>query len=121
MSNIRDNFLSLNENRTKLAKAEIDKINAQNAIKENAVNEYYRNKEANLRKEKQHGKLLEAARNDAFAAVIKAIYITSLEAATLTDNAIMLAENTVDKWILTKLNKVIDECDKNYEKYDLYE
>ena len=42
---------------------------------------------------------MEAARDEAFAKVIKGIYIGALEVGTLSDNGIMLAESMVDNWI----------------------
>lgn len=48
---------------------------------------------------REHSRLMESAKNNALGDVLKAVYITALEAATLTDNGIILAESMVDQWI----------------------
>ena len=40
---------------------------------------------------------MESARNDALSTALKAIYITALEANSLTDEGIVLAETMVDR------------------------
>lgn len=59
-----------------------------------------------------HGNLLESCKNNELSKAIKAIYITALEANTLTDNGIFLAENMVDSWIKEKggATNIFREC-----------
>jgi hypothetical protein len=92
-------YKNLRENRERLAKKELDRINESKKQKDNFMNNYYSIKESRIMKENERSILLEAARNDALATAIKAIYITALEAETMTDNGILLAENMVDNWI----------------------
>ena len=75
-------------------------------------NDYHSIIEARNQRERLHGQLLEAARNNALSTAIKAIYITALEAGTLTDDAIILAESMVDNWIKEKggARKIFNEC-----------
>lgn len=94
-----ESFRSLHENNARLAKEEVRKINEANEAKANFMNNYYINKDIRARKETEHSKLLEAARNDGLAIALKAIYITALEAEAMTDNGILLAESMVDGWI----------------------
>ena len=92
-------YKNLRENRERLAKKELDRINESKKQKDNFMDKYYSIKESRIMKENERSILLEAARNDALATAIKAIYITALEAETMTDNGILLAENMVDNWI----------------------
>ena len=92
--------------------------NRQNALQEAVEkmqkqrNDYHSIIEARDQRERLHGQLLEAARNNALSTAIKAIYITALEAGTLTDDAIVLAESMVDNWIKEKggARKIFNEC-----------
>ena len=94
-----ESFRSLHENNARLAKEEVRKINEANEAKANFMNNYYINRDIKARKEAEHSKLLEAARNDGLSIALKAIYITALEAEAMTDNGILLAESMVDGWI----------------------
>lgn len=94
-----ESYKSLHENRAKLAAAELAKENAKTALREEFVNDYYKIQDARKRREDNRARILEAARNDALASAIKAIYITALEAHTLTDQSIIIAESIVDQWI----------------------
>lgn len=69
-------------------------------------------KEARLQRERNHGKLFESCKNNALSKAIKAVYITALEANTLTDNGIFLAENMVESWIKEKggAANIFSEC-----------
>lgn len=62
---------------------------------------------------KEHSILVEGARDNALSTVLKAIYITALEANTLTDDGILLAESMVDNWIAEKggATKILKECE----------
>lgn len=94
-----ERYKSLHENRVRLAQKEINKINEAAAARDNFIHNYHVIKDMKARKELQHSKLMEAARNDALATVMKAIYITAMEAECMMDENIILAENMVDKWI----------------------
>ena len=94
-----ERYKSLHENRLRLAQEEMRKINESAEARQSFINNYHAIRERKALKEAQHSKLMEAARNDALATVIKAIYITALEAESLMDENILLAENMVDKWI----------------------
>lgn len=81
-----------------------DKDNSLKAKKLAKINEwkdnYYKIINDRRAREVFHGRLLEAARNDAFGTCIKAIYITALdEYAGLSEDEAALAESIVDKWI----------------------
>lgn len=69
-------------------------------------------KESRIQKERNHGKLLESCKDNALSKAIKAVYITALEANTLTDNGIFLAENMVESWIKEKggASSIFREC-----------
>lgn len=78
---------------------------------------YFSIKDKKEARDRQHGRLMEAARNDALGTAIKAIYITAMEAETLTDSGIILAESLVDNWIKEKggAYRILSECkDKTY-------
>ena len=80
--------------------------------RESFMNNYHSIRESREQKLRLHGKLMEACRNEALATAIKAIYITALEAGTLTDDGIILAENMVDKWVEERggASKILSEC-----------
>lgn len=77
---------------------------AQEKIHEHAkfMNDYYKIKQSRLDKQRERVQIYESAQNQELATAIKAIYITALEAETLTDNGLLLAEELVDKWIATE-------------------
>lgn len=77
---------------------------AQEKIHEHAkfMNDYYKIKQSRLDKQRERVQLYESAQNKELATAIKAIYITALEAETLTDNGLLLAEELVDKWIVSE-------------------
>lgn len=97
--NIFANFQNLHESRLQLAAAELEKTKALEAQHEAMVNEYYAIRDKRAREERERHNLMEAARNDALSTVIKGIYIGALEAGSLTDDGLLLAESMVDKWI----------------------
>jgi hypothetical protein len=90
---------SLNENRNRLAQQEAAKIDKAVNERSNFMNNYYQIKESQHQQKMMRSKILESARNDALATCLKAIYITALEANTLTDQSIILAESMVDNYI----------------------
>ena len=63
---------------------------------------YYDIKQSRIDAKQERVKLYEAAQDQELATAIKGIYITALEAESLTDNGILLAEELVDKWIATE-------------------
>ena len=81
------------------------------------MNEYYSIKQSRIDKQKERVKLYESAQNEELATAIKGIYITALEAESLTDNGLLLAEEVVNKWIASEggAAKIIRE-NKNAEK-----
>jgi hypothetical protein len=80
--------------------------------RESFMNNYHSIRESREQKLRLHGKLMEACRNESLATAIKAIYITALEAGTLTDDGVILAESMVDKWIEERggASKILSEC-----------
>lgn len=67
--------------------------------KKSFMKNYYSIIEKRELKDRNHGRLLNEAKDYYFAQALKGIYIGALEAATLTDDAIYLAENMVDSYI----------------------
>lgn len=98
-NNIYESFKTLAETKQALAEKEAKRIQEAVQKKEDFRNKYNIIKEMKERKDREHGMLMEAARNDALATVVKAIYMTALEAEALTDDGILLAESMVDTWI----------------------
>ena len=84
--------------------ADNDEAKSQKRIHEHAkfMNDYYKIKQSRLDAQRERVKLYESAQDQELATAIKAIYITALEAETLTDNGILLAEELVDKWIVSE-------------------
>ena len=103
MKNIRHEILdsckAFNEHKNQLALEAENKINSKIALRESMKNNYYKALDRRRVADNTHAKLLEAARDNALSTVIKAIYITALEADMLTSNGLVLAENMVDTWI----------------------
>ena len=75
------------------------KIQKENAKTESFYNNYYNIIDNRKKLQAEKASLLENAMNNNLATAIKGIYITALEANTLTDDAIILAEGLVDNWI----------------------
>ena len=96
---IMETYMSLKENREKLAAEEVKKQNAVKEANENFYNKYYALQSMRNRKEANRSRIMEGARDDALSTVLKAIYITAMEAESLTDEGILLAESMVDNWI----------------------
>lgn len=94
-----ETYKNLHETRSKLAQKEIDAMNEKVAANERFKNQYHTIMDMRNRKESTRASLMEAARNDALSTIMKAIYITALEANSLTDDGIILAESMVDNWI----------------------
>ena len=90
------------------------------AIKEQQARQEFENNYHNIReareyKMRRHSQLLEEARNNALSTVLKGIYITALEAHTLTDNGIIIAESMVDNYIKERggATKILNSCKEN--------
>ena len=94
-----ETYKNLAATRSQLAQKEADAINEKAAVNERFKDQYHSIMDKRNRLESTRTVRMEAARNDALGTVMKAIYITALEAHTLTDNGIMLAESMVDSWI----------------------
>lgn len=94
-----ENFKNLKATEKALAEAEAAKVANKVAIRENWLKDYHIKMDMKARTDAEHARLMEAARDQALSSIIKAIYITALEAETLTDEGLLLAENMVDNWI----------------------
>lgn len=124
-----ENYRSFCENNNRLAAAELNKINEAAEKRKAFKDNYYYLRENTRRQEIETKQLLENARNTAFADCLKAIYITALEANTLTDEGILLAESLVDNYIkenggaskilgkvgndsylLSRISGIVEEC-----------
>ena len=75
------------------------KLKSEKAQRDAFLKEYYQIRHKRELNDRERGKLLEDCKNYFFGNVLKGIYIGALEAATLTDEALELAEATVDKYI----------------------
>ena len=94
-----ESYKNLAESRSQLAQKELNAVNEKSAEIERFKTNYYTRRDMRNRKEASRAALMEAARNEAFGTIIKAIYIGALEASTLTDDGIILAESMVENWI----------------------
>ena len=70
---LKATYKSLRENRARLAKEEMDKILAEQAKRDQFVNNYNRLIDRRDVNERMNAKLMESARNDAFAVALKAM------------------------------------------------
>lgn len=77
-------------------------VAAQEKKKSEFLNNYYKLRENREAAEREHGKMVNECKDYFFANALKGIYIGALEAATLTDDALFLAENMVDSYIKDK-------------------
>ena len=121
MKKRENNFLEAYKALDKLKSARLQsRVTKQELVSqayEDFEKKYFTIKDKKEARDRQHGRLMEAARNDALGTAIKAIYITAMEAETLTDNGIILAESLVDNWIKEKggAYHILSECkDKTY-------
>lgn len=94
-----ETYKNLTVTRSRLAQKEIESMNEKAAVNERFKDQYHTIMDMRNRKESTRSALMEAARNDALSTIVKAIYIGALEASTLTDSGIILAESMVDSWI----------------------
>lgn len=116
-NNFVETYKSLKRNQKRLSEAEEASINKKVAAineKRNNIADIVYNRE---QKRVDHQRLLEAARNDSLGIILKNIVIKSMDENTITDDGIILAEDTVDNWIKSKggANKILTEAgDKTY-------
>jgi hypothetical protein len=89
----------LYEDKAKLVAKEEAKVQQKINEHEDFVNNYYTIIDARHNRERERGRIMEGAINHAYSKALKAIYITALEAETLTDNGLILAEAMADNYI----------------------
>ena len=94
-----DAMRALKENNEALAKLEESKIQASIDKKNEWIKKYSSIRENRIQREKFHGKLLEAARDDIFGTCLKSIYITAMAEDGISESGIILAESMVEGWI----------------------
>ena len=87
------------ENRQRLADKEANKNKKYIEETNSFVKTYNKIRDKRVLNEREHGKLVEETRNNVFCDILKAIYITALEAEALTDNGLLLAESMVDNYV----------------------
>ena len=106
---------SLKERQEAMSNREAQSIREAEENRNNFIKKYHSIKENREARERMHGVLMEEARNNALSTAIKGIYIGALEAGTLTDNGIFLAETMVDNWIKERggASKILSEISNN--------
>ena len=106
---------SLKERQEAMANREAQSIREAEENRNNFIKKYHSIRENREARERMHGMLMEEARNNALSTAIKGIYIGALEAGTLTDNGIFLAETMVDNWIKERggASKILSEISNN--------
>ena len=99
VNEVLENYKAYKENRdafmSKFANRELAKINEKKEFlaKVNKI------RENRLAAEQEHGKLLNEAKDYYFKNALKGIYIGALEASTLSDEALFVAESMVDDYV----------------------
>lgn len=99
VNEVLENYKAYKENRDafmgKFANRELAKINEKKEFlaKVNKI------RENRLAAEQEHGKLLNEAKDYYFKNALKGIYIGALEASTLSDEALFVAESMVDDYV----------------------
>jgi hypothetical protein len=111
MNNSLEAYKLYKKNNDYLAEQEQKKLNEAANKRDAFMHNYSKIRENSIIKSNERSSILEAARNDALSTVLKAIYITALEAGTLTDDGIILAEAIVDDYITSKggASKIFNE------------
>ena len=106
---------SLKERQEAMSNREAQSIREAEENRNNFIKKYHSIRENREARERMHGVLMEEARNNALSTAIKGIYIGALEAGTLTDNGIFLAETMVDNWIKERggASKILSEISNN--------
>lgn len=87
------------DNNNKLAEKEVKKLNESVQKREDFIKKYHDIRRSRIDNQIERNKIIEGARDAELSTALKAIYITALEAETLTDNGLILAEELVDKYI----------------------
>ena len=102
----------LRERNNQLAAKDEQKINERVESHADFLKKYYDIRQSRVDNQIQRNKIIEGARNTELGTALKAIYITALEAETLTDNGLILAEELVEKYILDEggASKIMREC-----------
>lgn len=116
-NDIKEFHKSTVERQKELALNEAAKKAAINKKRDEFYSKYYNSLNERAIKENEHNSLLSSARNNALGTCIKAIYISALEANTLSDEGRALAERLVDNYISEKggAEKIFNECaDRSY-------
>lgn len=98
-NNYAEAFKCLKANNENRALKEAQAIESESERKKQFLKDYYSIRENGEMNRRRHGQLMEICRNDALGTAIKGIFIGALEAGTLTDNGLFLAESMVDTWI----------------------
>ena len=99
VNEVLENYKAYKESRNNfLGKFESARV-AEAKKRDEFIAKCYKIRENREAKEANHGKLLNEARDYYFKNALKGIYIGALEEATLTDDAIFLAENMVDTYV----------------------
>lgn len=106
---------SLKERQEAMSNREAQSIREAEENRNKFIKKYHSIRENREARERMHGVLMEEARNNALSTAIKGIYIGALEAGTLTDNGIFLAETMVDNWIKERggASKILSEISNN--------
>lgn len=97
-----ESYRALKENKIRREQEREKAYNEKADLYAKSKNDYYSLMESIEEKRRRHGQLMESAKDNALSTALKAIYITALEASTLTDDGLILAENMVDSWIKEK-------------------
>ena len=105
------NFKALKENRERLANKEMQITSEAVNRRDQFMKNYYKIMESAEVKRRRHAQLMEICRDNALNIAIKGIFIGALEAGTLTDNGIILAESMVETYIKENggANKILRE------------
>lgn len=114
-NNFVETYKTLVSNRERMAEEAEKRIQESVNAREKFIKDYHSILESREARARRHGQYLEACKNDALSTAIKAIYISALEANTLTDEGLVLAENMVDTWIQENggATKILNSCKNN--------
>jgi hypothetical protein len=99
MLTIKETWDYINKTKKSLADKWMERNDAIFREKVEAENEYRKIIEERAVNETVKSNLLETYKNNLLSKALKAIYITALEAESLTDNGIVLAEDMVNRYI----------------------
>lgn len=99
VNEVLENYKAYKENKDAFMNGFRNKELAKVNERKEFMNKYNKIRENRLLSEQEHCKLVEDARSYYFKNALKGIYIGALEAGTLTDDALFLAENMVDSYV----------------------